>query len=68
MRFSLSFASRTFLSELIEKPFNVSDFIKNVQGLMVMADLHVLAQNSRKVSERFSVDKIVEEWYQLWNN
>ena len=53
---------------LIEKPFCVSHFTKNVQGLMVMADLHVLAQNSRKESDRFSVDKIVEEWYQLWNN
>ena len=34
---------------------------------MVMADLHVLSQNSRMVSEKFLVDKIVEEWYQLWN-
>ena len=52
---------------LIEKPFCVSHFTKAIQELMVMADLHVLSQNSRMASEKFSVDKIVEEWYQLWN-
>lgn len=53
---------------LIEKPFSVSHFTKVVQELMENAEWHVLSQNSRIASKRFSVNTIVKDWYQLWNN
>ena len=53
---------------LIEKPFCVSHFTKVVQELMENAEWHVLSQNSRIASKRFSVNTIVKDWYQLWNN
>lgn len=53
---------------LIEKPFSVSHFTKVVQELMENAEWHVLSQNSRIASKRFSVNTIVKDCYQLWNN
>lgn len=53
---------------LIEKPFSISHFTKVVQELMENAEWHVLSQNSRIASKRFSVNTIVKDWYQLWNN
>lgn len=53
---------------LIEKPFSVSHFTKVVQELMENTEWHVLSQNSRIASKRFSVNTIVKDWYQLWNN
>ena len=53
---------------LIEKPFCVSHFAKVVQELMENAEWHVLSQNSKITSKRFSVNTIVQDWYQLWNN
>jgi glycosyltransferase involved in cell wall biosynthesis len=53
---------------LIEKPFSVSHFTKVVQELMENAEWHVLSQNSKIASKRFSVNTIVKDWYQLWNN
>ena len=53
---------------LIEKPFSVSHFTKVVQELMENAEWHVLSHNSRIASKRFSVNTIVQDWYQLWNN
>lgn len=53
---------------LIEKPFSVSRFTKVVQELMENTEWHVLSQNSKIASERFSVNTIVKDWYQLWNN
>ena len=53
---------------LIEKPFSVSHFAKVVQELMENAEWHVLSHNSRIASKRFSVNTIVKDWYQLWNN
>ena len=54
---------------LVEKPFDVLNFTKVVQELMEKESyLHVLSHNSRMAAERFSVDGIVKEWYQLWNN
>ena len=53
---------------LIEKPFSVSHFTKVVQELMENAEWHVLSQNSRIASKIFSVNTIVKDWYQLWNN
>ena len=53
---------------LIEKPFSVSHFAKVVQELMENTELHVLSQNSKITSKRFSVNTIVQDWYQLWNN
>jgi glycosyltransferase involved in cell wall biosynthesis len=53
---------------LIEKPFRVSHFAKVIQELMENAEWHVLSQNSRIASKRFSVNTIVKDWYQLWNN
>ena len=53
---------------LVEKPFSVSSFTRKVQELMENAEWHVLSQNSRISSKRFSVNTIVKDWYQLWNN
>ena len=53
---------------LVEKPFSVSSFTRKVQELMENAEWHVLSQNSKIASERFSVNTIVKDWYQLWNN
>ena len=53
---------------LIEKPFSVSRFTKVVQELMENTEWLVLSQNSRIASKRFSVNTIVKDWYQLWNN
>lgn len=53
---------------LIEKPFSVSHFTKVVQELMENTEWHVLSQNSKITSKRFSVNTIVQDWYQLWNN
>lgn len=53
---------------LIEKPFRVSHFTKLVQELIENIEWHVLSQNSRISSKRFSVNTIVQDWYQLWNN
>ena len=53
---------------LIEKPFSVSRFTKVVQELMENTEWLVLSQNSKIASERFSVNTIVKDWYQLWNN
>lgn len=53
---------------LVEKPFSVSGFVKRAQELMENTELHVLSQNSRIASKRFSVNTIVQDWYQLWNN
>ena len=53
---------------LIEKPFCVSHFTKVVQELMENTEWHVLSQNSKITSKRFSVNTIVQDWYQLWNN
>lgn len=53
---------------LIEKPFSVSHFTKVVQELMEKTEWHVLSQNSKITSKRFSVNTIVKDWYQLWNN
>lgn len=53
---------------LVEKPFSVSGFVRRVQELMENTELHVLSQNSKIASKRFSVNTIVQDWYQLWNN
>ena len=53
---------------LVEKPFSVSGFVRRVQELIENTELHVLSQNSRIASKRFSVNTIVQDWYQLWNN
>lgn len=54
---------------LIEKPYCTQQFVSVMQELMDKSDyLHVLSHNSRIVSEKYSVERIVEEWYQLWNN
>ncbi len=53
---------------LVERPFSVSSFTRKVQELMENAEWHVLSQNSRISSKRFSVNTIVKDWYQLWNN
>ena len=53
---------------LIEKPFSVPHFTKVVQELMENTEWHVLSQNSKITSKRFSVNTIVQDWYQLWNN
>ena len=53
---------------LIEKPFSVSHFTKVAQELMENTEWHVLSQNSKITSKRFSVNTIVQDWYQLWNN
>ena len=53
---------------LVERPFSVSSFTRKAQELMENAEWHVLSQNSKIASERFSVNTIVKDWYQLWNN
>lgn len=54
---------------LIEKPYCTQQFVSVMQELMDKTDyLHRLSHNCRIVSERYSVERIVEEWYQLWNN
>ena len=54
---------------LIEKPYCTQQFVSVMQELMDKSDyLHVLSHNCRIVSEKYSVERIVEEWYQLWNN
>ena len=53
---------------LVEKPFSVSGFVRRVQELIENTELHVLSQNSKIASKRFSVNTIVQDWYQLWNN
>lgn len=53
---------------LVEKPFSVSGFVRRVQELMENTELYVLSQNSKIASKRFSVNIIVQDWYQLWNN
>ena len=51
---------------LIEKPFCVQSFMKNVQELMDDANYRkTLSENSRLESERYSVDNIIKEWYHL---
>lgn len=53
---------------LVERPFSVSSFTRKAQELMENAEWHVLSQNSKIASKRFSVNTIVKDWYQLWNN
>lgn len=53
---------------LVERPFSISSFTRKAQELMENAEWHVLSQNSKIASERFSVNTIVKDWYQLWNN
>ena len=51
---------------LIEKPFDVQSFTKAMQKLMKNTDYwNALSQNGRIASEKYSVDNIVKEWYQL---
>lgn len=51
---------------LIEKPFDLQSFTKAIKKLMGKTDYwNTLSQNGRIVSEKFSVDNIVIEWYQL---
>ena len=51
---------------LVEKPFDVHSFTKAVQALMDNVDyLKTLSSNGRISLDKFSVDKIVKEWYQL---
>ena len=51
---------------LVEKPFDVHSFTKAVQALMDNVDyLKMLSSNGRISLDKFSVDKIVKEWYQL---
>ena len=51
---------------LIEKPFCVSHFIKNVQGLMDNPDyLKTLSEKAQMTSYKFSVEKIVNKWYRI---
>ena len=53
---------------LIERPFGVKSFTKVLSEMMDNAEWHVLSQNSRISSKSFSVNTIVKDWYQLWNN
>ena len=51
---------------LIEKPFDLQSFTKAIKKLMGKTDYwNTLSQNGRIVSEKFSVDNIVIDWYQL---
>lgn len=51
---------------LVEKPFCISTFTKVLQELMDKPNyLNSMSKNCRVASERFSVDAIVKEWYQL---
>ena len=53
---------------LVERPFANNTFIKAIQELMDNADYRDrLSQNSRIVSNKYSDDNIINEWYQLMN-
>jgi glycosyltransferase involved in cell wall biosynthesis len=54
---------------LIEKPFSVQTFTKVMYALMANADNRsTLSINGKITSEKYLVDCIVKEWYQLIDN
>lgn len=54
---------------LIEKPFSVQTFTKVMYALMANADNRsTLSINGKITSEKYLVDNIVKEWYQLIDN
>jgi glycosyltransferase involved in cell wall biosynthesis len=54
---------------LIEKSFSVQTFTKVMYGLMANADYrNTLSKNGKITSEKYLVDCIVKEWYQLIDN
>ena len=51
---------------LVEKPFETQKFKKAIQDLMDDADyLNAMSHNGRVVSEEFSMDNVVKEWYNV---
>ena len=54
---------------LVDKPYSISIFAKILQELMDKPNyLNSMSKKCRVASERFSVDAIVKEWYQLMDH
>ncbi len=51
---------------LVNKPYSVDAFTKSLKELMENQELiNIISSNARTTSKRFTIEKVIDEWYKL---